>query len=260
MPRFAANIDMLFTELPFAERFGAARGHGFSAVEILDPHAPGAAAVAGAASEAQVEVVLVNTPIPRMKEGDRGAGIDPAAAARSESEAARTVDIARAVGAGGIHVMAGLADADDGAAASAFADHVRRVADLGAPHGIRAMLEPLNPVDFPGYFLNDPDQALRLRDRIARDNVWLQFDFYHLQIIRGDVVRLFRRLFADIGHIQIANPPDRREPGAGELDFRYIFDAIDELGWDRPVSLEYRPSTTTAESLRWAAAFGITCG
>ncbi|WP_416899404.1 MAG: hydroxypyruvate isomerase family protein [Minwuia sp.] len=256
MPRFSANIDLMFTERPFMERFAAAAAWGFPEVEILNPHAHDTADIVAAAKAAGVRVTLINTPIPRMADGDRGAGVDLATAKRSEDEARQTVETAAALGVMGIHVMAGLADRGDATAEAAFVDHVRRVADLAAPHGIRAMLEPLNPVDFPGYFLNDVDQALRLRDRIARDNVWLQFDFYHFQIIHGDVVRLYRQHVADAGHIQIANPPDRREPGAGELDYRFIFDVIDESGWTAPVSLEYRPSTTTEESLRWAADYG----
>ena len=254
--RFSANIDLMFTERPFMERFAAAASWGFPEVEILNPHAHDAAEIAAAARTAGVGVTLINTPIPDMRNGDRGAGVDPATRERSEREARQTVETASALGVGGIHVMAGLADSEDAVAQSAFVDHVRRVADLAAPHGIRANLEPLNPVDFPGYFLNDVDQALRLRDRIARENVWLQFDFYHFQIIHGDVTRLWRRHVADAGHVQIANPPDRREPGTGELDYRFIFDEIAGAGWDAPVSLEYRPSTSTGESLRWAADYG----
>ncbi|WP_417518682.1 hydroxypyruvate isomerase family protein [Minwuia sp.] len=256
MPRFSANIDLMFTELPFMARFAAAASYGFSEVEILNPHAHDGDRIAGAAAAAGVGVTLINTPIPRMGEGDRGAGVDPATRARSEHEARQTVEMAARLGVRGIHVMAGLAESDDPVASDAFVQHVRTLADLAAVHGIRAMLEPLNPVNFPGYFLNDVDQALRLRDRIARENVWLQFDFYHNQIIHGDVTRLYRRCFDDIGHIQIANPPDRHEPGAGEMDFDFIFGLIDDSGWPEMVSLEYRPSTTTAESLKWADKYG----
>lgn len=260
MPRFSANIDLLFTEHAFLDRFAAASGWNFPEVEILNPHAHDPAAMRAAAEAAGVEVTLVNTPIPKMKEGDRGAGVDPSTRERSQAEAHQTVDAAAAIGAKRIHVMAGLADPASAAAQDAFVEHVRFIADLADEHGILVMLEPLNPLDFPGYFLNDVYQALALRDRIARPNVFLQFDFYHNQIIHGDVLRLFRACFDQIGHIQIANPPDRREPGVGELDYRFILEEVDASGYDGPVSLEYRPSRDTGSSLAWAEAYGIRRG
>jgi len=260
MPRFTSNIDLMFTELDFMDRFAEAAAWGFEEVEILNPHAHDPGAIVQARDAAGVGVTLINTPIPAMKDSDRGAGVDDTTRERSEREARQTVEAAAALGAKGIHVMAGIADPASRMAQDAFVRHVQFIADLADEHGIMAMLEPLNPVDFPGYFLNDVYQALALRDRIARPNVFLQFDFYHNQIIHGDVIRLYRACFDQIGHIQIANPPDRHEPGSGELDYRFIFDEIDRSGWNEVVSLEYRPSATTSESLAWAADYGITRG
>jgi hydroxypyruvate isomerase len=257
MPRFTANIDLMFTELEFMDRFAEAAAWGFEEVEILNPHVHDTNELIQSARSAGVGVTLINTPIPDMPNGDRGAGVDHTTRERSEREARQTVEIAAALGAKGMHVMAGMADPASRSAQDAFVRHVQFIADLADEHGILAMLEPLNPVDFPGYFLNDVYQALVLKDRIARPNVLLQFDFYHNQIIHGDVIRLYRACYDQIGHIQIANPPDRREPGVGELDYRFIFDEIDSSGWNEVVSLEYRPSETTAESLGWGAAYGI---
>jgi hydroxypyruvate isomerase len=257
MPRFTANIDLMFTELDFMDRFAEAAAWGFEEVEILNPHAHDTDGIVRSAKAAGVGVTLMNTPIPDMKNGDRGAGADHTTRERSEREAKQSVETAAALGAKGIHVMAGLADPSSSKAQDAFVRHVQFIADLADEHGIMAMVEPLNPVDFPGYFLNDVYQALALKDRIARPNCFLQFDFYHNQIIHGDVIRLYRACFDQIGHIQIANPPDRNEPGCGELDYRFIFDEIDRSGWTEVVSLEYRPSETTAKSLDWGAPYGI---
>ena len=257
MPRFAVNIDMLFTELPFLDRFAAAAAWGFREVEILRPFLHDPAAMAQAASDAGVEVILFNTPIPDMPNGDRGGNLEPAGSARFAAEADQVIAMAQALGAGRLHFMAGLGDPDDRATQENLIRNMQAMADRAAPIGLTPLLEPLNTHDFPGYFLNTSGQALDLLDRVGRDNVALQFDFHHLQIMEGDVTRLFRRLLPRIGHIQIANPPDRHEPGVGELDFRHIFDLIDESGYDGPVSLEYRASTTTEESLAWAVDYGI---
>lgn len=257
MPRFSANIDMLFTELPFLERFGAAAAHGFTEVEILNPHVHDREAMRGELRRHGLEVTLINTPIPQMAAGDRGAAVDPAATERFLDEARRTLSLARYLEAPRVHVLAGLSEPDDAAAADAFTGHVQRMADMAAESGIRLMLEPINTRDIPGYFLRTVDQALHLLDRVGRGNVFLQFDAYHVQVMSGDVTTRFRAAFDRIGHVQIANPPDRHEPGRGELDFAYFFEQVDALGYEGRVSLEYRPSTTTAESLAWGRPWGL---
>ncbi len=256
MPRFAANIDLMFTEEPFLQRFAAAAAYGFRAVEILNPHVHDGDAMVAAARAADVQVLLINTPIPDMPGADKGAGVVPGAKQRFAREAEQSVAIASKLGAGRIHTMAGLADPDDPIAADCFVDNVRLMADLAAAKGITSMLEPLNNRDFPGYFLNHTDQAMDLMARIDRPNVQLQYDFFHNQVMGGDVCRRFLELLPRIGHVQIANAPARHEPGVGEQNYDYIFGVIDDSDYDGWTSLEYRPSTTTDESLRWAEKYG----
>lgn len=257
MPRFSANIDMLFTELPFMERFGAAAAHGFAEVEILDPHVHDREAMRDELRRHGLGLTLINTPIPRMAEGDRGAAVDAAATQRFLDEAERTLALARYLEAPRVHVLAGRAEPGDSGAEDAFVDHLKRMSAMAIDGGIQLMLEPINTRDIPGYFLRTVDQALRVLDRIGSDNVRLQFDAYHVQIMSGDVTSRFRSAFDRIGHVQIANPPDRHEPGRGELDFGWFFEQVDALGYEGRVSLEYRPSTTTGESLAWGASWGL---
>ncbi|PJK31633.1 hydroxypyruvate isomerase family protein [Minwuia thermotolerans] len=260
MPRFSANIDMLFTELPFLERFEAAAAHGFTEVEILNPHIHDREAMRAERDRHGLGITLINMPIPRMADGDRGAAVDPAATERFLEEAERTLDLARFLEAPRVHVLAGRAEPGDAAAEAAFVEHVQRAAAMAADAGVRLMLEPINTRDIPGYFLRTVDQALRILDRVGRDNVFLQFDAYHVQVMSGDIVHRFRAAFDRIGHVQIANPPDRHEPGRGEIDFAFFFEQVDALGYDGRVSLEYRPATTTSESLAWGAPWGLGAG
>ena len=257
MPRFDANIDLLFTERPFLSRFQAARDAGIDAVEILVPYAHDANEIASAARTANVEIALINTPMPDAESGDIGCAAQPDRREEFERLMAQALETATTIGAAGIHVMAGHGDAGDKVANDCLVANLKQAAIEAGPSGIRLMLEPLNTVDRPGYFLTTNDQACRLLDRIGAANVRLQFDAYHTQIMTGDLTRAFRDLFDRIGHVQIANPPDRHEPGVGEVDFDWFLRLVDTMGYPGPVGLEYNPSTTTEASLAWFRDHGF---
>ncbi|MEC9347742.1 MAG: TIM barrel protein [Pseudomonadota bacterium] len=257
MPRLAANIDWLFTELPFAERFGAARAAGFDAVEILFPYDHDPDVLAAAREAAGTEVVLVNTPAPYRAAGDIGCAADPARRSLFRSSIERGVEMARRLGAPRLHAVAGKGNVADPAARACFVENMRLAADLAADSGLAICIEPINTVDWPGFYLSRIEQALDLLADIDRPEVRLQFDFYHAQIMGGDLERRFRAALPVTGHIQIANPPGRNEPGVGEIDYDHVLGLVDQCGYDGPVSLEYRPLNSTLDSLAWFRNRGL---
>ncbi|MDF1737038.1 MAG: TIM barrel protein [Minwuia sp.] len=257
MPRFDANIDLLFTERPFLSRFQAARDAGIGAVEILFPYAHDRGEIAEAARAAMVDITLINTPMPNAEAGDIGCAAQPDRRGEFERLMAQALETATAIGAAGIHVMAGHGNPGDAAANDCLVANLKQAAVEAGSAGVRLMLEPLNTVDRPGYFLTTNDHACRLLDRIGAANVRLQFDAYHTQIMTGDLTRAFRHLYDRIGHIQIANPPDRHEPGVGEIDFDWFLRLVDAMGYPGPVGLEYNPATTTEASLVWFKDHGF---
>ncbi len=251
MPRFDANIDLMFTERPFLSRFQASADAGIPAVEILAPYPHGATEIRNAATGAGTDIVLINTPILDPEAGIIGCAADPARRDEFESSVATALDMASAIGAPRIHVMVGNGDPESTAANDCAVANFRAAAAEARTRDLILMLEPLNLVDRPGYFLSTNDHACRLLDRIGAENMQLQFDAYHTQTMTGDHTRTLRGLRARVVHIQIANPPDRHEPGAGEVDFDWFLRLVDDLGYGGPIGLEYIPSGTTAASLDW---------
>jgi len=259
MPRLAANLSFLFTELPLIERIGAAAAAGFKGAEILFPYELDRRDVADAYREAGIEPVLLNTPAGDWGAGDRGFAAIPGAEPVFNAHLAISLEYALWVGFKRLHVMAGIPpkDADPAECEASFVENLRIAAADAAPHGITVTIEPINPVDVPGYFLTRQDQAKRILDAVGMENVALQMDFYHCARVDGDPAGCFRRNFPRIGHIQIAGVPERNEPDRGELDYGPLFGLIDESGYDGWVSCEYRPRGGTLEGLDWAREWGI---
>ena len=258
MPRFAANVSTMFPDVPVEARFRAARDLGFTAVEYLFPYAQSPAEVKASVSEAGVAMILLNTPLGDVANGERGLAAVPGREADFRRDFDRAMTYAVDVGVPMIHVMAGVVDASDrNAAAAVLAKNVRAAADLAASHGIDVLLEPLNTEDTPGYFLTRTDETRQLIDTVGRDNVRLQFDFYHRQIMEGNLERRLEENLDVIGHIQFSSVPGRHEPQHGEVNMAYLFAACDRLGYDGWVGCEYRPKTTVREGLNWAAAYGL---
>ncbi len=254
MPRLAANLSFLFTELPLIERIGAAARAGFAGAEILFPYEHPAREIAAAFRDAGIEPVLFNMPPGDWAAGDRGLAALPGREADFAAALDEALDYARAVGVKRLHMMAGAVPT---ASEAAFVGNLRRAAIKAVPHGISITIEPINPVDVPDYFLTRQDQAVRLLDAAGAGNAVLQMDFYHCARVEGDPAHWFRRNFARIGHIQIAGVPGRNEPDTGEVDYAPLLTLIDESGYTGWVSCEYHPRAATLDGLDWARQWGV---
>ncbi|HVA15380.1 MAG TPA: 2-oxo-tetronate isomerase [Stellaceae bacterium] len=257
MPNFAANLSTLFTELPFLDRFAAARKAGFRAVEFQAPYDFTAATIAACAERAGVANVLFNAPVGNAKAGERGLGAQLGREAEFDASITTALSYARALGCRQIHVLAGLATGEQAMQEAVYIANLQRASERAAEHGVTLLIELLNARDNPRYFLNTTRQAVAILDRVARDNVALQFDFYHCQISEGDLAQHARDLRGRYPHVQIANVPGRHEPGQGEVDFAFLFDLLDEIGYAGWVGCEYRPKAGTLAGLGWGRRWGI---
>ncbi len=248
MPRFAANISLLFTELPYLDRFHAAAQAGFKAVEILFPYDLAAKETRRALVANGLELVLINAPPPNYTGGQPGYAAVPGGEARFQSDIRRVLRYAEVLRPGLIHVMSGYAAGPD--AFASFVQNLQWAADQAPNQAFT--IEPLNPVSQPDYFLNDYDLAAEVLDRVGRPNVGLQYDSFHAAMIHGDARAVWDRFHPKIVHAQIGAAPDRSEPGRGQTDFVELFQAIDGSGYQGWVSGEYTPSTPRTEaSLHW---------
>ncbi len=247
MARFAANLTFLFTELPMERRFEAARAAGFEGVEILFPYDFTAGELRRGCQSAGLEFLLLNTPPPNWAGGPRGFAAEPGREQRFRHDFDRALRFAEALKSRHIHIMAGKAQ---GAAAEAvFIDNLRWAA-ARAPHA-SLLIEPVNDIDLPGYFLSDFDQAQALIEAVGVPNLGLLFDAYHAHMIAGDIQALWERHHPLVRHVQIAGAPGRHEPRGGEIDYPSFFRAVDDCGYRGWVSAEYSPRLTTEAGLRW---------
>lgn len=251
MPRFAANLTMMFAEHPLPDRFAAAADAGFDAVEILFPYELEPERLARLLDDAGLTLALFNLPPGDWQAGERGVAALPGRAAEFRAGLSTALLYAEATGVGRLHLMAGIAASGDPAARGRYLDAVKEAADAAGPLGIDILVEPINPRDMPGYFLADFDRALEIVAAAGRPNVALQFDVYHRQIIAGDVTRAIEAMLPRIGHVQVASVPDRHEPGTGELDDARIFALLDRVGYKGFVGCEYRPAAGTVAGLGW---------
>jgi len=253
MPKFAANLSMMFTEVPFIERFGAAAQAGFAAVEFLFPYEHAAGAIARQLHTHRLANVLFNLPPGDWAAGERGMASIPG----RETEFRRGVDdalaYARTLGTPRVHVMAGLlpAGTDRAARRATYVANLRYAASDAARDGIEILIEPINTRDIPGYFLNTQADAHAVREEVSAANLKVQMDLYHAQIVEGDIATKLRQYLPHVGHIQIAGVPDRHEPDTGELNYAYLFRLLDELGYAGWVGCEYRPAAGTVAGLGW---------
>lgn len=251
MPRFAANLTMMFNEWPFLDRFAAAADAGFDAVEFLFPYDFSPDVIAEKLTSNKLTPALFNGPPGDWEKGERGFAALPQRRAELEASIDKALIYVKATGVGRLHVMAGIAPAQDPAAQAAFESAVLFASDRVQDAGIDIVLEPINPRDVPGYFLNNFDVAANLVRKLARPNVKLQFDIYHRQIIHGDVIKGLEAMMPITGHIQTASVPLRNEPGTGELDDARVFAELDRLGYKGFVGCEYRPAGKTLDGLGW---------
>ncbi len=260
MPRLAANITTLFPEVPFPERFALAAQAGFAAVEMQFPYDWPAAELARAAAAAGLEVLLVNAPRGDEALGELGQAALPQRQEAFRDNFARALDYAEAFGAGFIHVMAGLVpqDADRAAAQAVYIENLSWAAPLAKAAGRRVLIEPINRLDNPGYFLSDIDQARAVLEAVGSDSLAVQYDFYHTARMGRDPAAELASHLAVIAHVQISGLPGRHEPdGAQEIDTAGLLALLDKLGYGGWVGCEYTPRGDLLKGLAWARPYGI---
>ncbi|WP_186063583.1 2-oxo-tetronate isomerase [Burkholderia gladioli] len=253
MPRFAANLSMMYTEHPFLERFAAAARDGFRAVEYLFPYDFAADELKARLADAGLVQALFNAPPGDWAAGERGFASLPGREDEFRRAFDTALDYARVLGNDKLHVMAGLlpAGADRARHREVYLRNLAHAAEAARAAGILVVIEPINTRDMPGYFLNRQDDAQAICREVGAPNLRVQFDCYHCQIVEGDIAMKLKRDFAGIGHIQVAGVPERHEPDLGELNYPYLFELIDTLGYDGWIGCEYRPKAGTSEGLRW---------
>jgi len=256
MPRFAANLDCLFTERPLLERFGAAAAAGFGTVELLFPYDVPPRAVKAELVRHGLTQLGLNTPPGR--DGESGLAAVPGRERDWQAAFKRALHYAVAIDARAIHCLAGCVPAEQRPLAeTVFIRNLASAAAEAAEVGLTLLIEPINPRDRPGYFLNRVEHAADVVDKVGAPNLRIQFDFYHAQIVGGDLIRRFEAHLPRIAHVQIAAVPCRHEPDEGEVNYREIFAALDRLGYAGFVGCEYRPRARTEEGLAWARPYGI---
>ncbi|MGP3658295.1 2-oxo-tetronate isomerase [Burkholderia gladioli] len=253
MPRFAANLSMMYTEHPFLERFAAAARDGFRAVEYLFPYDFAADELKARLADAGLVQALFNAPPGDWAAGERGFASLPGREDEFRRAFDTALDYARVLGNDKLHVMAGLlpAGADRARHREVYLRNLAQAAEAARAAGILVVIEPINTRDMPGYFLNRQDDAQAICREVGAPNLRVQFDCYHCQIVEGDIAVKLKRDFAGIGHIQVAGVPERHEPDLGELNYPYLFELIDTLGYDGWIGCEYRPKAGTSEGLGW---------
>ncbi|HHI82347.1 MAG TPA: hydroxypyruvate isomerase family protein [Rhizobiales bacterium] len=261
MPRLAANLTMMFTEYPFMERFAAARACGFEGVEYLFPYDWPKEALAGALGGNGLEQVLFNLPPGDWAAGERGLAALPGRESEFMAGLEKALDYAEALGCTRLHAMAGIAACKEDlpAMTGVYIKNLARAAEKCASANVRLLIEPINDIDMPGYFLNTSAQAMDIIAQTGSDNLFLQYDIYHMQIMEGRLAASLDKLLAKIGHIQIAAVPGRHEPDSGEINYQWLLKHLDEAGYGGWTGCEYRPRGKTEEGLGWAAPWGIKC-
>lgn len=253
MPRFAANLSMLFTELDFHDRFRAAAQAGFKGVEILFPYAYDPNELARLLADNGLSLVLFDLPAGDWEGGDRGVACDPARTAEFRKSVAIAIDYARALSCPRVNCLAGKlpVSVDPAAARRTFVANLRHAAVELGKAGIGLVIEPINTFDMPGFFLSGAEQALAIIADASVDNLKLQYDIYHAQRMHGELANTLSRYVGAIGHIQIADNPGRHEPGTGEINYRWLLDHIDAIGYRGWVGCEYKPLGDTRAGLAW---------
>ncbi len=257
MPRFAANLTTMFTEVEFLDRFAAAAGAGFKAVEFLLPYADDKEKLAERLRANDLVQVLHNFPAGDWDAGDRGIACHPDRIDEFREGVGQAVDYATTLGCARLNCLAGIAPA--GAAPErlreTFVANLKFAAGVLAEAGITLLTEAINTRDVPGFYLSRTDQALAIIDDVAAPNLALQYDVYHMQVMEGDLAPTIERHLDRIGHIQISDTPGRNEPGTGEINYPFIFDHLDRLGYRGWIGCEYKPRAGTLEGLGWAKPY-----
>ncbi|MEQ4676273.1 2-oxo-tetronate isomerase [Providencia vermicola] len=253
MAKFAANLSMMFNEVPFMQRFERAANAGFKGVEYLFPYEEDANLIANELKKHNLTQALFNMPAGNWAAGERGMASLPGREAEFAEGVQTALTYAKALGCKQVHAMAGKVNENVTLEQqkACFIKNIQHAADVMAEHGIRVLIEPINTRDMPGYFLTTQKQAEALLPEINRENVFIQLDLYHCQIMEGDLLKTIERLWGKFSHIQIASVPYRHEPDSGEVNYPWIFKQLDEMGYDGWLGCEYHPAGRTEDGLGW---------
>jgi hydroxypyruvate isomerase len=256
VPKFAANLTMLFNELPFLDRFAAAKAAGFGGVEYLFPYDFEKAMLREKLQQHGLTQVLHNLPAGNWSAGERGIAIFPDRVDEFRDGVLRALDYAKALDCRQLNCLVGVApaDADRFELNDVLLRNLRFAADVLARERIRLLIEPVNTRDIPGFFLSRTEQAVQIISDVRSDNLFIQYDIYHMQVMEGDIARTLQRHLARIAHVQLADNPGRNEPGTGEINYPFLFRYLDEIGYGGWIGCEYKPKTVTVEGLGWYAA------
>lgn len=253
MPKFAANLTMLFNEVPFLDRFALAAEAGFEAVEFLFPYAFPAAEIRRRLDDNGLKLVLHNLPAGDWDGGERGIAILPDRVEEFRSGVSRAIDYAGALGVGQLNCLAGKipAGSDGALLRRTFVENLGFAARALKQADLKLLVEPINVFDIPGFYVNRTDQALAIFDEVGSDNLFLQYDIYHMQRMEGELAATMKRVLPRIAHIQLADNPGRNEPGTGEINYAFLFAFLDRIGYDGWIGCEYKPLGATAAGLAW---------
>ena len=257
MPKLAANLSMLYNEVPFLERFDAAAAAGFRAVEVQYPYAFAAADICARLERNGLALVLHNFPPGKFEGGERGMACHPDRIDEFQDSVGQAIEYAKALATPQLNCIVGIPPrgiSSEAAQATLVANLTFAAGKLKA-EGLRLLIEPINTFDFPGMFLTGSRQALEIIDATGSDNIFLQYDIYHMQRMEGELANTIKKNLARIGHMQLADTRGRNEPGTGEINFAYLLRAIDALGYDGWIGCEYKPATTTAAGMSWIEAY-----
>jgi hydroxypyruvate isomerase len=258
MPKFAANLTMLFNEVPFFERFAAAAQAGFKAVEFMFPYDFETSAISDALQSNNLTLVLHNLPAGNWAGGERGIACAPDRITEFRDGVAKAIIYAQALNCPQLNCLAGIVwPGHEATARATLVENIRFAADALQKAGLTLLLEPVNTQDIPGFFINRSNQALAIIKEVAAPNLKLQYDIYHSQIMEGNLACTIETNFAQIGHIQLADNPGRHEPGTGEINYHYLFKKLDELGYTGWVGCEYKPKSATLDGLSWLTTHHI---
>ena len=259
MIKLAANLTMLFTEHPFIERFAAARAAGFEGVEFLFPYAFDAQLIKEQLDRHQLKLVLHNLPAGHWESGERGIACHPDRVAEFEAGVAQAITYATILGVTQLNCLAGIkpAELSTEVAQQTLINNLRYAAGQLKQHHIQLLVEPINTLDIPGFFLSGTKQALALIRATGSDNLFLQYDIYHMQRMEGELINTMKNHLPMIKHIQLADNPGRFEPGTGEINFRNVFAQLEAMAYEGWIGCEYKPQHDTVAGLQWRAAHDV---
>jgi hydroxypyruvate isomerase len=257
MPKFAANLTMLFNEVDFMNRFKAARDAGFLGVEYLFPYAYPKEQLVELLSRNGLTQVLHNLPAGDWGNGERGIAVLPNRVGDFQDGVGKAIEYATALGCKQVNCLAGIAPAgvDADTLRETFVSNIRFAGQQLKAHGIKLLVEAINTFDIPGFYVCGTQQTLDLIDAAGSGNIFIQYDIYHMQRMEGELAATIKKNLSRIAHMQLADNPARNEPGTGEINYSFLFDYIDKLGYDGWIGCEYKPATTTTDGLGWVKPY-----